>query len=363
MVFYCLSEAEYETSSWYKHIVSGLLQAKRSKRFTVILTGSVEEIENFTVDADDVLLVIGSNSKWLDYVIDRFGEQFGNRIIVLGNCERRYAKKYSIVTFDVSRDVRALYNYLKFYKKERIAMYGINPHSASDGFRKKGFIDSGASEKDVYINDGDLKQCFENFKAKSGGYDGVICANDYCAISLVRYLTENNIPMPFIVSCGETMLAREFTPSITNLKTNYASFGQVGVQLAKLLNKNSSINSIECCLASDIIPGQTTNCLPVSFENEPRYIINEDKEDSFYSDVEVSEMIKVEKLLNMCDKNDRYLLELVLEGVAYSDIAEKLYMSTNGVKYKLKGMYDICGVNSKSEFLELISKYIAVNPQ
>ena len=47
-------------------------------------------------------------------------------------------------------------------------------------------------------------------------------------------------------------------------------------------------------------------------------------------------MIKVEKLLNMCDKNDRYLLELVLEGVAYSDIAEKLYMSTNGVKYKLR---------------------------
>ena len=62
----------------------------------------------------------------------------------------------------------------------------------------------------------------------------------------------------------------------------------------------------------------------------------------------------------MSDKNDRYLLELVLEGVAYSDIAEKLYMSTNGVKYKLKGMYDICGVNSKSEFMELISKYITV---
>lgn len=362
-MFYCLSEPEYETSNWYKHIVNGLLHAKRSKRFTVMLTESVEEIEKFNVNTDDILLVIGTNSKWLDYVIDKFEKLFENRIIVLGNCERRYAKKYSVVTFDVSRDVKLLYNYLKYYKKEHIAMYGINPHSASDGFRKKSFLDSGAFVEDVYTNNGDMKKCFENFKAKSVCYDGIICANDYCAISLVKNLKENNMTIPFIVSCGETKLAREFVPSITNLKTNYSSFGEIGVQLAKLLNKNSNINSIECRLTSEILPGQTTECLPVSFDNESIYVVDNESEDNFYADSEVDEMIKIEKLLNACDKTDRNLLQCILDGVPYSEIAEKLYMSTNSIKYKLKGMYDICSVNSKAEFMELINKYINSNIQ
>lgn len=358
MIFYCLSEPEYETSNWYKHIVSGLLHAKRSKRFTVMLTEYVEEIEKFNVNTDDVLLVIGTNSKWLDYVIDKFGELFENRIIVLGNCERRYAKRYSVVTFDVSRDVKMLYNYLKHYKKEHVAMYGINPHSASDGFREKSFIDTGASAEDVYINNGDLKQCFENFKSKCDYYDGIICANDYCAISLVKCLKENNIPIPFIVSCGETKLAREFVPSITNLKTNYSSFGEVGVQLAKLLKKNSNINSIKCCLTSEIMPGQTTEFLPVLLDKESFYVVDNENEDNFYSDSEVDEMIKIEKLLNACDKTDKSLLKFVSDGASYSEIADKLYMSTNTIKYKMKGMYEICGVDSKSSFLELIRKYI-----
>lgn len=358
MVFYCLSEAEYETSNWYKHIVNGLLHAKRSKRFTVILIGSIEEIEKFTINADDVLLVIGSNSKWLDYAIDMCDQKFHNQIIVLGNCERKYAKKYSVVTFDVGRDVRILYNYLKSCQKERIAMYGMNPHSASDGFRMKSFLESGAHKQDVYFNNGNLKRCFDNFKDNIACYDGIICVNDYCAISLVRYLSQNNIPIPFIVSCDQTMLAREFTPSITNLKTNYASFGEIGVQIAKLLNKNDGINSIECHLSSGIVPGQTTDFLPASDGFDVHSLPEMINEDNFYADCEVDEMIRVEKLLNMSDKNDYHLIKLLLQGLSHSAVAEKLFMSTNGIKYKLKSMYEVCGVESKAEFVELVGKYI-----
>ena len=358
MVFYCISEAEYEISNWYKHIISGLLKLKRSKRFTVILVGDVNEIEKFSVNSDDVLLVIGSGYKWLEYVVNICESMFGNRIIVLGNSERIYERKYSIVTFDVARDARQLFNYLKFYKKDRIAVYGINPHSASDGFRKRAFIQSGVCEDDVYINNGNLKQCFEHFKSKNISYDGVICANDYCAISFVKNIKQNNMPLPFVVSCDETMLAREFSPSITNLTRTYSLFADAGTKLARMLNKNSEINSIECYLSSEIVAGETTGFLPVSQVHEPEFVVNSNNDDNFYADTEVDEMIKIEKLLNMCDGCDRKLLQLVIKGVSYSEIAGILYMSENGVKYKLKAMYDICGVNSKSEFLKLVTKYI-----
>ena len=69
-MFYCLGEPGYETSSWYMHIVSGLLNEKRSKRFTVFLADDIDEIEKFSITPEDVLFIIGSAIKWLDLVID-----------------------------------------------------------------------------------------------------------------------------------------------------------------------------------------------------------------------------------------------------------------------------------------------------
>lgn len=149
-----------------------------------------------------------------------------------------------------------------------------------------------------------------------------------------------------------------FSPSITNLKTNYIEFGKAGIQVAKMLDRNIHINSIDVYLKGDIVPGQTTDFLPAVLENEPQNESQTDSKNNFYADKEVDEMIKIEKLLGLCDKTDFELLQLVLAGFTCSEIADKLYMSTNGIKYKLKGMYKLCDVNNKNEFLKLVGKYI-----
>ena len=83
--------------------------------------------------------------------------------------------------------------------------------------------------------------------------------------------------------------------------------------------------------------------------------------DTFYSDAEIDEMLKVETLLNSCDKDDFLILERILNNATYAQIAEELYMSTNGVKYKLKNMFTLCHVASKTEFIELLNKYLKNN--
>ena len=358
MIFYCISEPDYETSNWYKHIVNGLLNEKRSKRFTVILADSDDEISKFPITAEDVLFVIGSNSEWLDNIIDIFEKKFENRIIVLGNCNRSKGRRYSIVASDISRDVMLLFNYLKSNNKNKIAMYGINPDSASDKFRKRSFIEWSSTEEDVFLNNGNLEECFKNFKEKANEYEGIICANDYSAISLIRHMKANKMQLPFIVSCGETMLAREFSPCITNLKTNYTEFGKAGIQVAKMLLKNNGLNSVECYLSGEIVPGKTTEFLPMILESSVFSTFKTQYDESFYADVEVDEMLRIEKLLNISDKTDIQIIKFVMSGLTYSEIADKLYMSTNGIKYKLKSMYEICGANSKNEFVDLIKKYI-----
>ncbi|MBQ8804455.1 MAG: hypothetical protein IJZ53_12535 [Tyzzerella sp.] len=358
MSFYAIGEPEYKTSNWYKDILNGLMNEKRQKRFALTLLDSIDELNQVTISDEDIIFVIGTNSEWLEKIIDVCESIFDNRVIVLANHENRLHKgKYSIVTADITRSVQILYSYLQVHKKERIAMYGINPESTSDAFRKRSFLACGGSEKDMFYNLISLSQCYDDFAQKMDNYDAVICVNDYAAISLVRHLKDYK--QLFITSCGAgTLISKFFSPSITHTRIDYQSFAKAGLDLCRILQKNSNANSVNIYLASDFVLGETTDNLPF-FKEAMQEIEKIHKDvDKFYSDLEIDEMIRIEKLLNSCDSEDLLILKRILDNATYSSIAEELFMSTNGVKYKLKNMFNICNVSSKTEFVDLLSKYI-----
>lgn len=359
-MFYLLGEPGYSSSNWYKHILDGIITEKRTKRFNVVMLNSILELENFAPKRDDAILLVGSNLNWLESVIDICIDNFGKNIIVLGNFENLLkGKNYSIVSSDISTDIYNLYAYLLSYGKTRIALYGVNPNSASDEYRKNCFIKYHGNDKNIYFNNANLKECYKNFVSDIHMYDGVICTNDYCAISLVKFLQSDNIKIPFIVSCGETKLAKTFKPSITNLRTRYKDFGKTAIKVYKTLQKDIPVSNIKIELESHIITGDSTENLPVlqtKIDTIPLPITHSD--DSFYSDSEVKEMIRVENLLNHCDQIEVDMLYSLIEGINYFKLAEKHHMSVNGAKYKLRKLFDLCNVNSKSEFVELIKKYI-----
>lgn len=358
MSFYAIGEPEYKTSNWYKDIMDGLISEKRQKRFVLTLLNNIDEINQFSITCDDIIFVVGTNSDWLEKIIRVCESVFDNRVIVLANHENRLHKgKYSIVTTDISRSVQMIYNYLRTNGKYKIAMYGINPESTSDTFRKRCFLSCGGCEGDIFYNLISLSQCYEDFSRKIENYDSVICANDYAAISLVRHLKDYK--RIFITSCGAgTLLSQFFKPSITHTRINYQSFGKAGLDICRVLQKNSNANSVNIYLASDFVLGETTDYLPFVKEAMQEVENIHKNDDKYYLDLEIGEMIKIETLLNSCDADDLLILDRVLNNMTYSSIAEELFMSTNGVKYKLKNMFNICNVNSRSEFINLLNKYI-----
>lgn len=357
MTIFVLGEPEFETSNWYKHILDGIINEKRAKRFTLILLNNAEELKSIKAADDDILFIIGTNSIWLESVISIAEPIFDNKTIVLGNFRRHDSeKKYSIVTSDLSRDIKILYEYLKSYGKEKIALYGINPESASDTFRKESFLACGASESDLFYNFESLMQCFSDFKASKKKYDGIICVNDYAAISLIKHLGEKNLPS--VTSCGGSLISKFFTPSITTIKTDYERFAKSALELCHMLRKNIEINSVDIYVSGIFIPGETTNLLPLKNSSEEKNSLPEKKEDNFYSDTETDEMIRIEKLLSYCDDVDFKILKFLTKNYTYQAIASELFMSENGIKYKLKNMFDILKVKSKTEFLEIFNHYI-----
>ena len=81
--------------------------------------------------------------------------------------------------------------------------------------------------------------------------------------------------------------------------------------------------------------------------------------DSFYKDTEIQKLLKVEKLLDICDNLDMQIIKMLMDGNNYDTIADKCFFSKESVKYRIKKYIKICKVNTKTEFIELINE---INP-
>ena len=357
MSFYAIGEPECKSSNWYNDIVSGLMKEKRRKRFALIMLDSIDELEHYTIADEDVIFVIGANTNWLASIIQLCEIRFHNRVILLSDHENRLGfGKYSIVTSDVAHDIQVFYNYLLSCGKTRIALYGIVPGSAADDLRKKSFLSCGATEEDLFYNSESLSKCFEDFARRLNDYDAVICVSNYAAISLIRFL--NNKNHLFVASCGSgTLLTHFFAPSITHTHIDYLAFGSAAINLCHILQNSKSIDSINIFLESKLFIGETTNNIPLTPKSLSETNIDYKSTDKHYSDSEIDEMLRIETLLNSCDEEDFLLLDNLLNNMTYAQIAEKMYMSTNGVKYKMKKMFQICKVSSKCELIDLLNKY------
>ena len=358
MPHYVIGEPEYETSNWYRSILEGLIAEKRQRRFSLVQLEHVDALKDLHLQNDDLIFIIGTNSQWLDAVIEVCEACFSNRCIVLGNHNRRLCgRTYSIVTADIARDVRVLYEYLVSLGCSRIALYGVNPESTSDAFKRESFLSCGGTEEDIYHNHGSLFQCYEEFSKNRLRYDGVICVNDYCAISLVRHL-----PAPEalrITSCCGTPLSGYFRPTITGMRIDYEFFGKAGMELSRILQRFDQVNAVNIFLASTFCPGETTERIPLPVPTNHRESVTEKSDDRFYADPEIEEMLRVEALLSSCEPEDLELLHRVLAGQTYARIAEELFMSTNGIKYKVKGLCRQSGTRSRRELALLLEKYLA----
>ena len=357
MAFYAISDPNYTNSRRYKRILNSFLDTAHKRRLDLTLLDGIDALSHHNFCDTDVLFLLSGRQNWLSEICSICEPIFDNRIIILNNFEQSsYIGKASIVSSDVHFNVQTLYHYLQYHGKKRIAMYAVNPNSSSDRFKREVFLTCGGKEKDIFYNREGFLHCYEQIASRLSDYDGVICVHDYSAISLISHLKDRgNL---FITSCGETSLLRTFTPSITHVENNYSSFGNTGFDLCHILLKNKDVNSVKIHIADNLILGETTDYLPLPKQVVPKLPDTKHSGFYFFSDPEVNEMVKVENLLDTCSEDDLLVIQSLLEQDTYAMIAEKLFLSINGVKYKLKKMFQICGVDSKAEFIELLGKYL-----
>ncbi len=358
MSLHYLAEPHYEISTWFREIFDGLNTQAKTKRLPLL---RVEDTFP-AAQEEDVLLVIGNGVPWIQETLSHAYPIYENRIILLSSQPPRSLHgSCSLVYSDLSDSMALVFSYLSQYGKSRIALFGANVHSGTDQYRISGFLEQGGKQGDIFFNSGDLAACTEAFLPRIREFDAVICANDYAAVYLTGALKERapeTMHQLFLISYADTLLARSCSPSITSLSMNYAKFGEAVMTIYKSLLKHESYASMHINVQWELHPRESTRNLP--FEGKLQFPSSEEQKysDPFYSDPIVLEMQRVETLLQNMDETDKLLVEALLQGKTYDEMAQMLFLSVNGVKYKLKGMYKICGAESRKEFVSTLRKYL-----
>ncbi len=360
MAFYIMGEPKYRMTNWYRENLCHLNDLLHKKRIPNAVITNISDLKQHTLSDTDALLLFSTDTQWICETVKQFEPYFDNRIIIYGHNDsiiNIYPNKFNTISYDLNGEINTIYNYLTFYGKKKIALYGITPDAVSDEIRKKYYLSFGNKESDIYYHRNSLEQCFDDFICHINHYDAVICANPCSAISLVNKL--GNKRKIFIACCGSTSLFElPFFPSITHTYSTTES-SNIALAVYRMLLSNRMVSAINVYLPKKLFVGETTDFLPLPDKNDittqPAFKNNL----VFYSDREVKELLGLEQLISSCDEIDLVIIERILENATYSQISDELFMSTNGIKYKLKKMFSACNVSSKSELCELLRKYMS----
>ncbi len=359
MSLYYIVEPNYKCTTAYKEIINGLSdQAKRGRIPLVELDKKILFSEPFI--EEDAALVIGVNSCWINNVLSQIHMIFEHRIIVLSGQDMIQSNiPCNLVYANLSDSMGYLFSYLHQYQKSSVAFYGAAPELEEDN-RIEHFLRNGGKREDIYLGGGVLEACFEAFRPHMEQYDAIICANGYIAISLVSRLKKEKpelLDRIFIIGYANTRLADVYSPSITSLSLNYQKFGEAAIIIYKNMLNNLDYSIVHIGIRWKLHIRQTTQNLP--FEEEIYYPVLPpfQNKEMAEQDQELLEMRRVETLLQSFEKTDKDLVDMVLAGKTYEETAGQMFMSVSSVKYRLKSMYKICGVESRKEFITLLKKY------
>ena len=349
MAIYIIIEPAYSASSWCSNIVQGIFHQARQKRIDCFIQN-----ENFVTQNTDLIALLGNSLSWICGTLGKIKASHSAHIVLVSNTP--YPLSVNYICTDLQQTMLDIMSYLRNdCGKKEIAFYGVNPSSTTDILKQRGFYKS----ENVYYSDDDLRSCFEKFYTDIQKYDAVICSNDYAAISLIQNLRQcdpQQIQRLFFVSFANTHIAQEYEPSITSVALDYYEYGRNTVNLYQMLLKNPQISTLNINIKSSIIPRNTTQNIPYT-GNSCNGLIPEQKSNVFFDDNEIRDLVTLENLFNTLDQTDEKIIKYLSDNYSYEMISQELFMSVNGIKYRLSKLLETCGINSRKELIQIYNKY------
>ncbi len=343
---YVVSEPNYATTSWYQNSIAALKNQARKKRVSLSFAEGVSDVRGETC-----AFVLGASVAWIVQTVSDLQSMGCHPILLNELPDYPFMGRYSCVKTDYNRFMASLSEEFRRGGRTHTAFYGMNPASFSDISRRNAF-EACFTDGAVFENNGSLARCFEHFYGahRERKFDSVICANDFAAVSLLNHLralgAENEEIL--IAVHSNAQIATRF-PTIRSVSVDDSSVATAAFEIADCICANPNFAGMRITVDPRGTDVRDT-ALPLK-----RIFDQADESDPLYRDGELKELMRIEKLLCACDETDLQILRLLKE--SGEAIGESTFLSDNGVKYRIKKMKKLCGVDSKSEIPVLLSKY------
>lgn len=351
-------EENYSASVWCRKIVDGLRSEARKKRVSLTFATDIDEMEKS--DGDGAVFIVGAETEWLNLTAKRVKVSGRHPIILSNQSDDSPQNGVSRVTEDIYGSMNEIMTLFAMKGHRRTALYAFNPDSASDSYKKEAFLRSGGKADTVFENNGSLEECFARFyeRHREECFGGIVCANDFAAISLIRHLNKQGESIEGIdmISYSNTYISRCTSPAISTVSASFGNFGQHAFMIADCISKGENVSGIRILSNWEIIHRETSSSVPFTSPGEEN--IPPSIQGSFYRDGELIEMMRVEDLLSRSDETDTEIIRAILKGKKTAEIVDSCYLTETAVKYRIKKMKDICHAESRSALKEILSRQI-----
>lgn len=353
MSLFVISEQVGLDGYWITDILSGIKKEADKKNL---------HIETFPLDytaygdSSPVVLVVGYSPEWITSACCR-AVRCGARPVAVNVPSSACSDTASAsVAFDYQKAIKTALSYLSGCKKRRVAFLGSRENRLSFDCKKSAFEEQikALSEGEAKVFEGaSIAEAVASFLPYAGGFDAIVCSRDAEGGYLAAQLQKKRIPMPFIISFGDSEMAQYFTPSLTTLKTDFSALGEEAVRLSRFVSNGGCEGFVSSMVECPLIVRDSTDGRVCASDSAEPYLPTP----SYQSDPEYISYLRAEELVRSWDALDRSIVECLLEGRNTVEIAEKLFISSSSVKYRIKKMLTAADLEGRAKLVALVKRY------
>lgn len=351
MALLILCDPRYRNNNWCETKLRGIYDEAARRRIAVKLYTDLDAFVNAAakLGSDSSVIILFNSTLYLQKVSEKLADLAIHPILSVTESDITFSRVYSQVCGDVDSATKKLVEFLHEHGKRRIALIGASEHSAA-GRNKEQMLARHVDKEDyrVFYDRGGLLQSFADFLEVREEFDAVVCTDDYQAIAFIEYLQSRGAydPSLYIISHGNTILARLYGDGITTVSTGFYDCGKAMVEahIHRLKYDWSTVMiRVNCdfkCRGSTSGSGKypAVNAMPVHANQ--------------------SGIGRLESVLADCDLVNLKLMYGLLSGYSYEYMSELCFLSAGAVKYRVQQMREALGYKTRAEAVDCIARYV-----
>ncbi len=273
------------------------------------------------------------------------------------------------VLMDYKKAITDLLDYFASCHRNRVALFAVSLESPSDKIKTEAFLSYSDKngkrfdQKDIFYFRGMTRNTCESFISVCSDYDAVIGTNDVSTVILLQMLKSNGIKVPddiFVASFGDASLSKSTTTELTLALLDCRSVGIQAAKMYRTLAGSELISNLAMRLGCTVDIRNSTANIPMNMTRSAAHSENaEISHNSFFADPHINEIVIAERLLEKCDSLDLEIMRSLVNKEKYIDIADKLHVSENTVKYRIKRLLNFAKLDSRGALTDLMKGYLS----